>query len=76
MYIYKDNRTFSLHTFNIYSLNFRKDVSDLIFDGRLFHIFGSNVITHISEMYNVLTHISVMYSVLTQTSEMYNVLTH
>ena len=24
----------------IYSLNFRKDVSDFIFDGRLFHIFG------------------------------------
>ena len=24
----------------IYSLNFRKDVSDSIFDGRLFHIFG------------------------------------
>ena len=24
----------------IYSLNFRNDVSDLIFDGRMFHIFG------------------------------------
>ena len=52
-YIYKNRRTFSVHMFMltlhlhlcpsqvlIYSLNFGNDVSDFIFDGRLFHIFG------------------------------------
>ena len=45
MYIYINKRTFSVHMFGpsqvlIYYLNFGNDVSDFMFDGRLFHIFG------------------------------------
>ena len=53
MYGAINNRTFSVHIFMytlhlhfgpsqvlIYSLNFRNDISDFTFDGRLFHIFG------------------------------------
>ena len=49
----ENKRTFPVHVFMhtmhlhfgpshlfIYSLNFRNDVSDFIYDGRLFHIFG------------------------------------
>ena len=40
MFTYTMHLQFGPSQVLIYSLNFRKDVSDFIFDGRLFHIFG------------------------------------
>ena len=40
MFMHTLHLHFGLSQILIYSLNFRNDVSDLIFDGRLFHIFG------------------------------------